>query len=148
LGHIALEAGEPVGADQHFEQCLAWAQSIDDHVAMVALLVDSARVARQEPDLPRSRALLRDALRRAQQLGQPLEIVRVLEAVAELLARARPQAAVRLGAAAKHRRDTLGLRAWRREAAASQRLLDDAQGRLGGATLARSINEGAHLDET
>jgi len=72
----------------------------------------------------------------------------VLEAIAELLVRARPQAAVRLGAAAKHRRDLLGARAWRREQAARQGRLDDAQARVGATTLARSMDEGEHLDES
>jgi non-specific serine/threonine protein kinase len=148
LGHISLAAGDIGSAAESFDQSLAWAHEIGDRAATVAVLVDSAQVARATGDLSRARALLRDALRRAQQLGQPLVLVRVLEALAELLVRARPQAAVRLGAATQHRRDLLGAHAWRREQAAMKRALDDAQARIGATTLARSIAQGEHLDQS
>jgi predicted ATPase/DNA-binding CsgD family transcriptional regulator len=148
LAHITLETGDLAGAAEHFAQCLTWSQEIDDRPDIVALLVDTAQVARAMGELAHARMLLRDALRRAQHLDQPLPLVRVLEAIAELLARARPQAAVRLGAAAKHRRDLLGLHAWRREQAAARTWLDYAQARVGSATLARSVAEGEHLDQS
>jgi non-specific serine/threonine protein kinase len=147
LGTIALDGGEAGAAEPHFQSSLALATTIGDRHATLDVLVDLARVAQRRHGLAAARRLLRDALDEAQLRRNPVAMIHVLEAVAELYARTRPRAALRLGAAAASQRAQLGVRAWPRERATAERWRGEATRRLGSATVARTVAAGGLLDE-
>jgi non-specific serine/threonine protein kinase len=142
LARVAVSRGDFTAASGQLEEAVAFQREIGDRQGLVMSLPTLARVALGLGEPSRAGNLLAEGLVLAHEAGERLSVARALEAIATLLAEARPESSMRLVGAAGTLRQELGARPTPAERDRLDSWQAGALRRLGGQTYAAALAEG------
>ena len=144
-GDAARDAGDPAAARALYERSLSTFRELSDQGGVVSALSDLARLARREGDLPRAKAVCREALALGAIGSQRAEALLIEEVAALAAASHDPRRALVLFAAAAGLRGRLGWPVPASERPARERLIQDQRAALGAEAVA-AWSQGWRLD--
>jgi predicted ATPase/DNA-binding CsgD family transcriptional regulator len=146
LVNVALARDDSTQARIHVERLLAAAQPLQNPRAQAVGHLGLARAALLEGDDQRAESVAHDALKVLADHGWRPAAIDALDILAEVaLFRGQHERAVRLAAAAREQRSTLGLVAFPHARNRAERQLADAGAALGDVSLKKALEEGSRL---
>jgi DNA-binding CsgD family transcriptional regulator/tetratricopeptide (TPR) repeat protein len=147
-GVIAAALGDRSSASTLLAQALEQQRTMRDQVGVVDSLVALGRLRLDEGRRSDAAASFEEAIRLAHRMGDRLRALLARESLAGAIARAQPDAAVRMASAVARVRAEVGAAAWPRAQEALQTALAAARGKLGRRGYAQAWEAGQLLPET
>ena len=142
LARVAVSRADYAAAREQLEEAVEFQRELGDRQGLVMSLPTLARIALGLGEPDRAGDLLAEGLTLAYEAGERLSVARALEAIATLLAEARPERSMRLVGAAGALRQELGARPTRAECDRLDSWQAAALRLLGGPTYAAALAEG------
>jgi non-specific serine/threonine protein kinase len=143
LARVAVSRADFTAAREQLEEAVAFQRELGDRQGLVMSLPTLARIAHGLGEPGHAGDLLAEGLVLAHEAGERLSVARALEAIATLLAEARPECSMRLVGAASALRQELGARPTPAERDRLDRWQAAALRLLGGHAYAAALAEGS-----